>query len=616
MLEINVPGIAGIKANGHAVFSVRLGLMEASYDFEGTVGEIRISVKLKNTGPSAIKIGALQLLTIEKVTEPVYYNNWQSWLPFKAYWEQPLVKPLVEFADASGSSLFNATPMPELLRSNIRPSDYFIATDEIVAGFLSGEVSHPYFTWNDERENIEVWVELFGKSLSPEEELQLEELVVFHDGTLWGMLENYAERIHYHSKVNFSEFEGVGWCSWYQYFTNIDFDELKRNTGLLRELRDREGIPYSLVQLDDGYQKDIGDWLETNEKFPDLSVVASTIRENGFTAGLWLAPFSVSETSDVFMNHSDWLVHGFDGKPKLAYRNWNKRIYALDTTNPEAMAYLIRTMKSLREAGFDYIKIDFLFAGAIPGKRFDSALTPVEAYRLGMNSIRESLGDDCFILGCGAPLLPSVGFVDGMRIGADTAPSWNPDVMDIGIPSAKFSIRNAFTRSFMHRRLWLNDPDTVILRDCELTEDEKRAFVLSVGLLDGMVIQSDDLSKVSDDGFALLKEALELTGGDVRVFLDGMNGVFAACTKAAEKYNVTAFVNLTDTVRHSIKLKDMYYQWSGVKASVEEVDLLPRKIWFERTETMARNLKKRVEVREDGRHFNYYTDEPERKSDS
>ncbi len=81
----------------------------------------------------------------------------------------------------------------------------------------------------------------------------------------------------------------------------------------------------------------------------------------------------------------------------------------------------------------------------------------------------------------------------------------------------------------------------------------------------------------------MLKEALELTGGKPRVFLDGMNGVFAACTKAARKYNVTAFVNLTDTPRHGIKIKDYYRDWSGVTPSVTEADLLPRKIWLEKS---------------------------------
>jgi len=48
-------------------------------------------------------------------------------------------------------------------------------------------------------------------------------------------------------------------------------------------------------------------------------------------------------------------------------------------------------------------------------------VTPIQAYREGLNVIRKAVGKS-FILGCGAPLLPSAGLVDGMRIGEDTAP--------------------------------------------------------------------------------------------------------------------------------------------------------------------------------------------------
>ena len=84
------------------------------------------------------------------------------------------------------------------------------------------------------------------------------------------------------NKVEFNDFSGVGWCSWYQYFSDITFEQLSKNIRLLAEIRDREKIDYRLVQLDDGYQEDIGDWLETNSKFPELKEIASEIRKRKF----------------------------------------------------------------------------------------------------------------------------------------------------------------------------------------------------------------------------------------------------------------------------------------------------------------------------------------------
>lgn len=586
MLKIRVAGIEELSLSSEREFKIERENLVLIYGFSNLPDSsgVLLRVSIRNEDASPKKVGKIDLIEIQDVSEPVYYNNWQSWFPFKAYWERPLVDSFVQYADSQGISLFAASPIPELLRKGQRPSDYFIATDELLVGFVSNQFTHQYFLWDDETLSIIGSVDLFGTELASGESIELEEMVILGNKSLWTMLENYADLIKQSNEVEFNEFEGIGWCSWYHYFTDITFDELSKNVKLLAEIRDREKIDYRLVQLDDGYEKEIGDWLTTNSKFPDLKEIASEIRGKGFKAGLWIAPFSASESSRLFNEHKEWFVKNSDGNPRVAYRNWNKQIFALDTTNPEVLLHLERLIKTIRSYGFDYLKIDFLFAGAIPGGRFNEFLTPVEAYRSGMQTIRAAAGDDCFILGCGAPLLPSVGYVDGMRIGSDTAPEWNGETMDIGVPSARYSLRNAYTRSFMHRRLWLNDPDTIVLRNCGLTEEEKRVFALSVGLLDGMMLTSDDMSQVGRDGISLLMEAMQLRGGEPRVFLDGMNGVFATCTRNAPVYDVTSFVNLTDTPRHSIRLKKMYQDWSGVIPSVMEVELPPRSIWIEKRE--------------------------------
>jgi len=586
VLKIRIAGIEELFLSSEREFKIERENLVLIYSFSNLPDSsgVLLRVSIRNEDPSPKKVGKIDLIEIQDVSEPVYYNNWQSWFPFKAYWERPLVDSFVQYADSQGISLFAASPIPELLRKGQRPSDYFIATDELLVGFVSNQFTHQYFLWDDETLSIIGSVDLFGTELASGESIELEEMVILGNKSLWTMLEKYADLIKQSNEVEFNEFEGIGWCSWYHYFTDITFDELSKNVKLLAEIRDREKIDYRLVQLDDGYEKEIGDWLTTNSKFPDLKEIASEIRGKGFKAGLWIAPFSASESSRLFNEHKEWFVKNSDGNPRVAYRNWNKQIFALDTTNPEVLLHLERLIKTIRSYGFDYLKIDFLFAGAIPGGRFNEFLTPVEAYRSGMQTIRAAAGDDCFILGCGAPLLPSVGYVDGMRIGSDTAPEWNGETMDIGVPSARYSLRNAYTRSFMHRRLWLNDPDTIVLRNCGLTEEEKRVFALSVGLLDGMMLTSDDMSQVGRDGISLLMEAMQLRGGEPRVFLDGMNGVFATCTRNAPVYDVTSFVNLTDTPRHSIRLKKMYQDWSGVIPSVMEVELPPRSIWIEKRE--------------------------------
>ncbi|MGZ5555726.1 MAG: alpha-galactosidase, partial [Candidatus Aminicenantales bacterium] len=146
-------------------------------------------------------------------------------------------------------------------------------------------------------------------------------------------------------------------------------------------------------------------------------------------------------------------------------------------------------------------------------------------YREGLRVIRRAAGRD-FILGCGAPLLPSVGLVDGMRVGEDTAPYWKTRPSGFQGPNAYFSLKNALMRQFMHRAFWLNDPDCLLLRDreIELTRHERELYALTAGALDNMIVDSDRLSLLGPAEKGLLRSALALRGGRARV--SGLMGEF------------------------------------------------------------------------------------------
>ncbi|MCX6573144.1 MAG: alpha-galactosidase, partial [Candidatus Aminicenantes bacterium] len=237
----------------------------------------------------------------------------------------------------------------------------------------------------------------------------------------------------------------------------------------------------------------------------------------------WAAPFSAAETSRLFAEHPDWMV-AENGRPKPCYKGWGRTIYALDTTRPDVKSWLDATIRALRRAGFTYLKIDFLFAAAMAGVR-RKPVTPVQAYREGLRIIRRAAGRD-FVLGCGAPLLPSVGLVDGMRIGEDTAPYWKTKPSGFQGPNAYFALKNALMRQFMHRAFWLNDPDCLLVRDreIELTRNERELYALTAGALDNMVIDSDRLSLLGPAERDLLGRSLALRGRTARV--SGLMGEF------------------------------------------------------------------------------------------
>jgi len=144
-------------------------------------------------------------------------------------------------------------------------------------------------------------------------------------------------------------------------------------------------------------------------------------------------------------------------------------------------------------------------------------VSPADRVHAGYAAIRRGAGDDTFLLGCGAPLGSAIGLVDGMRIGPDVAPWWEvpprrrgPPGYEGTMPATANALRAVQARQFMHRRLWLNDPDCVMLRttDTELSVDEVRRWALAVGDSGGMVMVSDDLANLGPDAYALLDDVL------------------------------------------------------------------------------------------------------------
>jgi len=431
-------------------------------------------------------------------------NNWQSWGPMQKMATGQKFDGLEERMANQGRYVFS--PIPEVFAKHL-VSDYFIAWEGGLAGFLTSKIAHPYFTI--ESGELVGRLEYFGTPL--EDPVPLEPLIVLEGNPIEQLLEEYAVRVAAQNDVRVNPWNPVGWSSWYHYFTDIRFDDIEKNLRLAKEK-----FPFEVFQIDDGFEKDVGDWLYVKDGFGPLPGLARLIRGRGYRAGIWTAPFSASETSDLFRCHPEWMVSDV-GLAKFCYKGWKKNIYALDTTNPHVKNWLYETFSSLKKMGFDYFKIDFLFAAAMEGAR-SRRLSPIQAYRQGLAVVRQAVGHS-FILGCGAPLLPSVGLVDGMRIGEDTAPFWDSGKAPLQGVNAYHALKNSIFRSFMHKKWWLNDPDCLLLRsrNIELTPNEIELYARTAGALDNMIIESDDLELVDEWGRKLLQEAIRLKGGHVRV---------------------------------------------------------------------------------------------------
>lgn len=307
----------------------------------------------------------------------------------------------------------------------------------------------------------------------------------------------------------------AGWCSWYCFGPRVTAQQVLDNLDFIA--KHTPGLKY--IQIDDGYQPAMGDWLETGAAFGgNVQGVLKQIRERGFEPAIWVAPFVAEEKSHLFQQHPEWFVKDEDGKPlrsdRVTFGGWRRGPwYVMDGTHPQVQLHyenLFRTMR--REWGCTYFKLDANFWGAIHGGRLhDPRATRIEAYRRGMQAIVRGAGDS-FILGCNHPIWASLGLIHGSRSSNDIKRTWE---------RVATTARQNLQRNWQNGRLWWNDPDAVVLTG-DLPEHEFRFHATTIYATGGMILSGDDLTKISAERLAMLRKLQPPTGVAARFSDDSL----------------------------------------------------------------------------------------------
>jgi alpha-galactosidase len=360
--------------------------------------------------------------------------------------------------------------------------------------------------------SLEVVVDAEGLELGPGQAWDLEELTFGAGADREALLDGLAQRLAQNHPPLPLEAPPSGWCSWYCFGPRVTAQQVLDNLEVIATRV--PGLRY--IQIDDGYQPAMGDWLDTGPAFGgNVQGVLTAIRKRGFQPALWVAPFIAEAGSKLFQQHPAWFVKDAEGaalpSDRVTFGGWRRGPwYALDGTHPGAQAHLesvFRTMR--REWGVTYFKLDANFWGAIHGGRFhDPRATRIEAYRRGMQAVLRGAGD-AFVLGCNHPIWASLGLIHGSRSSNDIKRDWK-----------RFATvaRQNLGRNWQNGRLWWNDPDAVVLTG-ELGEEEFRFHATSIYASGGMILSGDDLTKTSPQRLEMLRKLQPPTGRAAR-FVD------------------------------------------------------------------------------------------------
>jgi hypothetical protein len=337
-------------------------------------------------------------------------------------------------------------------------------------------------------------------------------------------LEAYADAAREYYDIKLPPQPSV-YCTWYHAGAS-DENQIRQQADFAA----KHLIPFGfgVIQIDDKWQdgvsrdgpKRIFTRHRADGPYPSgMKATADHIKSRGLTPGLWYMPYAAT-SYDPYYADKPQLFATKDGKPFEV--RWGGT--CLDLTNPLAQELVRnRTSTICNEWGYRYLKTDGMWTGMATALAYvnegykednlgeatlsNADMTHVEAYRTGLQIVRESAGKDVFILGCNLAqnmriLGPSIGFVDAMRIGPDNKPSWSQ------MTRGPFSGSNLY---FLHGRVWYNDPDPVYVRP-QVPLHQAQSLLSWVTLTGQLHSNSYYYADLPAERFDLLKRAIPSHG--------------------------------------------------------------------------------------------------------
>lgn len=390
----------------------------------------------------------------------------------------------------------------------------------MLAGFVTAEKFFCRIRADLRNRRWSAFVDTENTVLAPGAAITLETLMLAPGRCAETLLRGYARETAVRMKaVPLRPKNPSGWCSYYYYYGRETENDILENARFLAEHRDI--LPAEYIQIDDGWQRARGNYVESDPvKFPHgMKWLAEEIAALGFKPGIWVAPFLVAEDTDLFRNHPERLLRDRNG----ALLRMGDCCF-LDTTRPDSLEWLKECFRTIRSWGYSYFKLDFTMVETCSGAVYsDRNATRVQAFRRGLEAIREAVGKDAFLLGGTSLLVPGAGLVDGCRISTDVTPFWCVPGFTPESPAIPNVCRNIINRAYMHGHLWLNDPDCLIVRERHnrkkydhlppLTLAESRMLATAMILSGGALFLGDRLAELPPERLEMIRKVFALSNG-------------------------------------------------------------------------------------------------------
>jgi hypothetical protein len=463
-------------------------------------GSLTIGGRLVNESSEAVQLGNAQLMQggwqlgqmAEAPAAVVMRNSSQtSVIPFAAAnqsAEQDYVSPgLIAF--------YNRADRAAMLVAYVRADE---ASPDLAAKF----------TRANKGVSLSATSRYLNRMLEAKQTLELNRLYVATGESPYNLLESYGTAMAQAAALPARTGPTALWCSWYAHRMEVSEEKVLANAEIAA--RHFKPLGFEIMQVDHGWQRgDItGDWT-VNERFPHgLRWLSDQLRRRyGLKLGLWISPTDIADTSELYRQHPDWVLHDDEGKPKVNWKwYWkpNPNCYQLDTSRAEVRDHIAQTFKQLTSEGVSYFKIDFI--GSLNKEVFAPRNAEVTrgwpVLRRAMQAVRDGAGD-AWVRYCQAPPLLSAGLADGSYGGDDTADAGQPGLFRVLRDNARI-----LATSF-----WVNDRayhrevcDMSMRMQADIEEVRVRAAIMT--LANASISWSDELTYLPPSRIRMMQQCM------------------------------------------------------------------------------------------------------------